>query len=95
MLKFRCVCLDHNGSTPPSFEYGFTYHSNYRSVDVHYDLIVSDMAEYFFHNHDGWEAKWPLTFRIWEELSDETEGKLIGDFEVEMEARPHFRTWKK
>jgi hypothetical protein len=45
-----------------------------------------DAAEDYYSNHDGWEAKWPLTFTIYES----EEGLEVAAFDVEMEAVPQF-----
>jgi hypothetical protein len=47
-------------------------------------------ADYYFHNRDGWEDKWPLMFRVAPSGSEECQ-----DFEVEMEAEPTFCAWPK
>jgi len=54
------------------------------------DYIAEDAAEYEFSNRDGWEATWPLTFRLWD-----MDGKKLGVFEVEQEAVPSFNTSRK
>lgn len=45
-----------------------------------------DAGEDYYNNHDGWEARWPLTFAIYESES----GPEVGRFVVEMEAVPQF-----
>ena len=44
-------------------------------------------AEDYFHNHDGFEANWPLTFALFEGLA----GAEIGRWEVALEFEPSFR----
>lgn len=41
-------------------------------------------AEDFFHNCDGWESQWPLTFVVLE--GDE----VLGRFSVEQRMEPYF-----
>lgn len=43
-------------------------------------------AEDYFHNHDGFEANWPLTFAIFDGFT----GPEIGRWEVELEYKPSF-----
>lgn len=50
------------------------------------DDMAVDAAEDYHSNHDGWEARWPLTFAIYE-----TEyGPEVGRFTVEREYEPQF-----
>jgi len=43
-------------------------------------------ALHYFQYHDGWEARWPLTFALYE-----TErGEKLCELEVELESRPEF-----
>lgn len=43
-------------------------------------------AEDYFHNHDGFEANWPLTFAIFDGFA----GPEIGRWEVALEYEPSF-----
>lgn len=43
-------------------------------------------AEDFFHNHDGFEANWPLTFAIFDGFT----GPEIGRWEVALDYEPSF-----
>ena len=47
--------------------------------------VAEEMAEYEFHNRDGWEAEWPLTFRLWD-----ADGEELGVFEIKLEEEPSF-----
>lgn len=49
--------------------------------------VARDCGADIFHNHDGWEAKWPLTILVYE--SPYKEG-FRGRYEVEMEPEPSF-----
>lgn len=69
-------------------DYFYTLESNWVLEELEY--IAEDCAEDYHSNHDGWEARWPLTFTIATE--DET---ILGTFEVEREARPQFYASKK
>ena len=48
------------------------------------DDVAKDIGEDYFHNHDGWESMWPITFVIFHD------GKKLGERTVDMEAVPHF-----
>lgn len=60
----------------------FKFKSEFRPDDP--EWIAEDAAEDFHSNHDGWESSWPVTIEI------SYEGKILGRFSVDMEARPHF-----
>ena len=47
--------------------------------------IAEAAAEDFFHNHDGWEASWPIEFSIFE-----AGDKFLGTFSVDCKAVPQF-----
>jgi len=49
-----------------------------------WDLVVTDLAEDYHSNHDGWESSWPLQFRIYEGDAE------IARFQVEREHEPTF-----
>lgn len=49
-----------------------------------WDMVATDLADHFFHNHDGWEHSWPLQFRIYED------GKEVARYSVEQETAPTF-----
>lgn len=51
----------------------------------HAEWTAEDAAEDYHSNHDGWEYKWPLTFRIRDE-----NGRDLGEWEVSMEMVPSF-----
>lgn len=46
--------------------------------------VFEDAVEDFYHNHDGWECKWPMRFDAYHE------GKWLGAKEVHMEMEPRF-----
>ena len=48
------------------------------------DTLCTVLAEDLFHNHDGWEASWPMTIYIW--FDDE----YMGAYSVDMETVPVF-----
>ena len=50
--------------------------------------IVTEIANDFYNNHDGWEydiESWPLTFRIWND-----NGEHVNDYLVYLEFEPVF-----
>jgi hypothetical protein len=49
------------------------------------NYIVEDAAEYEYHNCDGWERDWPMTFKIWG-----MDDRELGVFEVGMDMSPTF-----
>lgn len=49
--------------------------------------IAEDCAENAFHEHDGWEASWPLTIRVYDAPTKEG---FRGEFEVDCEPLPQF-----
>jgi hypothetical protein len=70
-----------------TFEEASEISSNWYAERDEYEAegLAAFIGEYVFHNRDGWESTWPLTARIWT-----TEGKLLGDFGIELEAEPTF-----
>lgn len=57
-----------------------------RSVFSNPENQAVDAAEDYHSNHDGWEARWPLTFAIYET----EDGPEVGRFTVEREYEPQF-----
>lgn len=53
----------------------------------HPEWVAEEAAEDFFHNHDGWEHKWPLKISI-ESGSAYMQNQM--HFEVDMESVPSF-----
>ena len=53
-----------------------------------WSLVVTDLAEDYHCNHDGWEANWPLQIRIYED------GAEVARFSVERESQPVFYAWE-
>ena len=49
--------------------------------------IAQDCAKDLFHNHDGWEASWPLTILVYDAPYEEG---LMGKFLVDLETVPEF-----
>ncbi|MGY6251520.1 hypothetical protein ACXIUS_28985 [Bosea thiooxidans] len=47
-------------------------------------LVATDLAEDYHHNHDGWEASWPLELRIYKDAAE------VARFSVEREIQPVF-----
>ncbi|WP_033470986.1 hypothetical protein [Bordetella bronchiseptica] len=56
------------------------------SVDDIDEEEAEACAEDFFHNHDGFEANWPLTLAILDGFT----GPEIGRWEVHLEYEPSF-----
>jgi len=56
------------------------------SVDDIDEEEAEACAEDFFHNHDGFEANWPLTFAIFDGFT----GPEIGRWEVALEYEASF-----
>lgn len=54
------------------------------------DWIAEECAQDYFDNHDGWEAAWPVTFKIFDEL-----GEIKGVFLVELENTPTFTAFPR
>lgn len=54
-----------------------------------WQLVATDLADDYHHNHDGWESSWPLELRIYE---DDVE---VARFSVEREAQPVFYAWRR
>jgi len=72
------------------FEDAFLIESAYELL-IHDTLIIEECAEDYFNNRDGWESRnWPKTFILWDDLN----GRLLGKYEVDMEAIPHFYAHK-
>jgi hypothetical protein len=56
-----------------------------------YDDPAEECADYYWHNCDGHEDKWPLIFVMYNE---DNGGPEIQRREVEMEMCPQFCSWK-
>jgi hypothetical protein len=52
-------------------------------------LIVTDCAEDYFHQHDGWEASWPRTFLIYAT----EDGPPVARLHVHCESVPQFTAY--
>jgi len=46
--------------------------------------LSEEAAEDFFHNHGGWECRWPIVFHLYEDKA------FLGAFSVGVESQPHF-----
>ena len=61
-----------------------------QDLDVHDSAdrvgLVEECADDWHSNHDGWEAKWPRMFVLYESK----EGPALERFEVDREANPIF-----
>jgi hypothetical protein len=83
--KYRYAIVYYNEE---DFEEGDRFCSSFDGSDPETcgpEWVAEEIAEYVFHNRDGWDRQWPMTFRIWT-----SDGTLIGDFDVMMEAVPSF-----
>lgn len=47
-------------------------------------LVATDLADDYHSNHDGWEASWPIEFRIYKDA------ECVWKGEVEREMEPVF-----
>lgn len=83
-------------------EYSVGDHPDYHEADSRFDFpskarrhfnmmdfLAEDLAEDFFHNHDGWESSWPQELRVWKN------GECVGVFDVDCEAAPSFSATKR
>lgn len=57
-----------------------------RAEDTLLADVAEECAEDFHSNHDGWEATWPLTLRLYAS----EDGREVGRFEIDREAQPVF-----
>ena len=70
------------------FEDDFYIEAHSSDLEYYLDLIAKDCAEDYYGEHDGWESKWPLTFRLYTMESGSTQ--RIGTFNIELEMEPQF-----
>ena len=66
----------------------FTIHTINGTDDLEY--VAQEAAADYHRDHGGWEASWPVAFTLFNE-----DGDSLGDFEVERETVPEFRTIRK
>lgn len=66
----------------------FTIHTVNGEDDLEY--VAQEAAADYHRHYDGWEASWPVTFTLFNERGDK-----LGDYEVERETVPEFRTIRK
>jgi len=79
------------------YEYSAGNHPYYHAPDCRFDfpkhqciyrgewrLVANDLADDYHSNHDGWESKWPIEFRIYK--NDE----CVWRGEVDREMEPAF-----
>jgi hypothetical protein len=52
-------------------------------------LVAEVAADHYWHNRDGWEATWPLTFELFRD------GQSLGRCVVDVEAQPLFGAVKE
>ena len=81
-MKYFYGIIDHGQDT---FDPTWTQEYDNGPHKCHITDYVLDLAEEVFHEHDGWEATWPLTFRLWDEA-----GEFVADYEVDIENEPRF-----
>ena len=63
----------------------FEFTSNYMpDTETGSRWIAEEAAQDFFHNHDGWEAIWPVEFTLF------NDGQRLGCFTVDVEPQPIF-----
>lgn len=60
----------------------YAFESKFTPDSKHW--LAEDAAEDFFHNHDGWECKWPMVFNVYDD------DKHLGRYSVDVEHQPHF-----
>lgn len=89
MPKFQYSVDDHDeGSrydvpTKKSLLQGRVYTPGEASRD--WELMAESCADDYHSNHDGWEASWPLEFRLYED------GAEVAHVTVDCEHRPSFQ----
>lgn len=81
-FTYRYFIPDHGSTADDAFE--FTSNSDYEEADVWGRWLAQEAASDYHHNHDGWEATWPLDFVLLHE------DKVIGRFTVERDHEPVF-----
>ncbi len=67
----------------------FNFPSKQGTYGGDWALVATDLAEDYHHGHDGWEASWPVTLKIWKD------GECVREFEIEREAVPSFHVIKE
>lgn len=73
------------------FSYSFTFQQKYPNIDYSLEDLAEEMADDYYHNHDGWECKnWPYDICIWDE-----DGKYLGVSTVHMDYQPLFYAYPK
>ena len=82
--RYKYCVPDHCDESRYSFE------SQWQNDPNYLEYIAEDAAENYHDSHDGWESVWSLTFEIFLEG-----GKSLGEFVVDLEARPHFSATAK
>lgn len=60
----------------------YSFESKFTADSKHW--LAEDAAEEFFHEHDGWESKWPLVFNVYDD------DRHLGRYSVDVEHQPHF-----
>lgn len=54
------------------------------------EFALTDAAENFYHDHDGWECDWPRTFSLHKSEGGEEWARGL----VDMESRPCFSAYE-
>jgi hypothetical protein len=78
-MKVKYIVEEDNQSVADAYE----FETDFDADDVRW--IAENAADDYYHMHDGWEAFWPLTFKVF------IDGKSIGTFEIDQEFEPVFR----
>ena len=85
-MKIRYYPIEHDPNV--AFHDAYEFESDHDTEFM--DWVVEDCANDFHNNHDGWESRWPITFRIWTESNE-----VLGDYLVERDHEPVFRAHRK
>jgi hypothetical protein len=85
-MKIRYYPIEHDANA----EFDDAYECETDHDTEFDDWMAEDCADDYHSNHDGWESRWPITFRIWMES-----GEVLGDYHVEREYEPVFRAHRK
>ena len=83
-MEYEYIVLEHGQKYPRDATVFGSIWEDRRMVSA----VAETAAEDYWDNCIGWEATWPLTFELFRD------GKSIGRYVVEMEARPEFSATK-
>lgn len=67
------------------FEFVATNFDCFESQEANLECAVDEFAVKFYHDHDGWESSWPITFHV-----EDVDGVFLGSVTVELEHEPTF-----